>query len=120
MRKFLYDGLAPVGFFIIVAGVLCLLLSSCGHNVITLSKGFGFETTMRPDSGNFGVVRRYGEILSVCVRENSKISMSSDSGVSGENKEVADKESITIDIGKQITGYTVDAIKAGADVEKLH
>ena len=57
-------------FFILIS---CVFLTGCGHNSIQYSDGIGFETTFRPDSGNFGFVFRYGKILSAVVRENTQI-----------------------------------------------
>jgi hypothetical protein len=60
-----------------ILAIICIMfvivLAGCGHNSIQYSDGVGFETTFRPDSGNFGFVFRYGKILSAVVRENTTI-----------------------------------------------
>lgn len=106
---------------VIIAVAITILLTGCGHNVVNYSDGIGFETTFRPDSGNFGFVFRYGKILSACVRENSEVEMTGDGKASGSESagSAAASGSLKIKIGKQITGYYVDALKAGAKPESL-
>ena len=92
-----------------------LALSGCGHNIVTYSDGIGFETTFRPDSGNFGFVLRYGKVLSATVRENTLVEMVGEGkgGAEGSASGSASASgSVTIKTGSQTTGYTVDAIRA--------
>lgn len=105
----------------VILAAVVMLLTGCGHNVVNYSDGIGFETTFRPDSGNFGFVFRYGKILSACVRENSEVEMTGDGKASGSESagSAAASGSLKIKIGKQITGYYVDALKAGAKPESL-
>lgn len=102
--------------------IICMLsLVGCSHNSINYSDGIGFETTFRPDSGNFGFTFRYGKILSAVLRENSEIEMNGTNHVdSNSNTNVNTDGNVKINIGKQITGYYVDALKAGANQEKLN
>ena len=102
--------------------IICMLyLVGCSHNSINYSDGIGFETTFRPDSGNFGFTFRYGKILSAVIRENSEIEMNgSNKFDSNRNTNVNTDGNVKINIGKQITGYYVDALKAGAKQEKLN
>lgn len=102
--------------------IICMLsLVGCSHNSINYSDGIGFETTFRPDSGNFGFTFRYGKILSAVLRENSAIEMNGTNNVnSNSNTNVNTDGNVKINIGKQITGYYVDALKAGANQEKLN
>ena len=91
------------------------------HNSINYSDGIGLETTFRPDSGNFGFTFRYGKILSAVLRENSAIEINGTNNVnSNSNTNVNTDGKVKINIGKQITGYYVDALKAGAKQEKLN
>ena len=106
----------------IVAVAAVFICVGCSHNVVTYSDGVGFETTMRPDTGNFGIAFRYGKILSVTARENTEVEMAG-AGNAGAGKEnaasTAADGNVKMKIGKQITGYYVDAIKAGATPEQL-
>ena len=114
MERFLSGAIFAIGI---------LTLSGCGHNVVTYSDGVGFETTLRPDNGNFGVLFRYGKILTAAVRENSEVEMTGDGkGEGGESPGGASASgAVKLKVGRQISGYYVDAIKAGAapaDLEK--
>lgn len=99
------------------------VMSGCSHNVLTYSDGIGFETTMRPDTGNFGITFRYGKILAITARENTEMEMTGTgetNGNGGSNAATASASSnIKLKIGHQITGYYVDAINAGVTPEQL-
>lgn len=107
----------------IAALILSLIMTGCGHNVFNYSDGIGVETTFRPDSGNFGIVFRYGKILSVVARENTEVEMTGEGqgtgNADGKNGTAASSGSVKIKIGKQINGYTVEALKAGVKLEDL-
>lgn len=113
VKQFIY-------FFLMAAA---LFGAGCSHNSITYSDGVGFETTLRPDTGNFGVLFRYGKILSVVARENTEVEMTgAGNGSSGDKSAAANAAadgSVKVRIGSQVTGYFVDAIKAGATFEQL-
>lgn len=107
-----------------LVAVLVLCLPGCSHNAVTYSDGIGFETTLRPDNGNFGITFRYGKILSAVLRENSEVEMTGDgkgSGGSGETSpgSASSSGSVKIKIGRQLTGYYVDAMEAGAKPEQI-
>jgi hypothetical protein len=106
---------------IFVATLLLVMLCGCGHNAIQYSDGIGFETTFRPDTGNFGINFRYGKILSVAVRENTEVEMTGDGkgGSETDKTNASASGSVKIKVGKQITGYYVDALKAGAKTDDL-
>lgn len=104
----------------ILSTAIVLLFTGCSHNAITYSDGVGFESTIRPDTGTFGVNFRYGKILTAIVRENSEVDMkgdaSTDTGSTSSNKAGA-SGSLKVKIGKQWNGYLVDAITASNDIE---
>lgn len=107
---------------LLVALCAIVLLAGCGHNVVTYSDGVGFETTMRPDTGNFGLTFRYGKILTATVRENTEVDMQGDSNAGAGKDATANagaSGSVKVKVGKQLTGYYVDALKAGATAEQL-
>lgn len=110
-------------FWLFLFGALIVICSGCGHNAIQYSDGIGFETVIRPDTGNFGITFRYGKILSVAARENTEVEMTGEGsgGGNGGNNSVNASSSggVKIKIGKQITGYYVDALTAGATPEQL-
>lgn len=106
----------------IIFAVALIVCAGCSHNAINYSDGIGFETTFRPDTGNFGFTFRYGKILSAVLRENSKVNMTGEgqaNGESGAKAGASNSGNVEVEIGRQITGYYVDAIKAGAKAEDL-
>ena len=104
----------------LTALVLSLLISGCGHNTISYGDGIMLETTFNPEACAFGISFRYGKILTACVRENTELEMrgQGEGGVKtgdGGNSAGADGSgSVKLKIGRQITGYCVDALRAGA------
>ena len=99
-----------------------LALSGCGHNIVTYSDGIGFETTLNPESYAFGVSFRYGKILTACVRENVELEMVGEGkgGAEGSASGSASASgSVTIKTGRQVTGYTVDAIRARVEKDAV-
>lgn len=108
---FLLEGLAAL-----LAFAVLLLGAGCSHNAVTYGDGIMLETTVNPETWTFGISFRYGKILTVCVRENSEIIMHGGGAADAKTADASAKSAskVTIKIGPQITGYTVDAIKAGA------
>lgn len=109
MRPFLLIGAALAA----LTAMLCL--AGCGHNIVTYGDGIGLETTFRPDNGNFGVVLRYGKLLTATVRENTTVEMQGEGSGGGEAEGKAaasSSASLKIATGRQTNGYTVDAIRA--------
>jgi len=109
MRPFLLIGAALAA----LTAMLCL--AGCGHNIVTYGDGIGLETTFRPDNGNFGVVLRYGKVLTATVRENTTVEMQGEGSGGGEAEGKAaasSSASLKIETGHQANGYTVDAIRA--------
>lgn len=116
---YVFVHLAVIAGLIIAVVALC---TGCSHNSVQYSDGVGFETVFRPDSGNFGITFRYGKILSVAARENTEVEMTGEGqGSGGENSGGASSSgSVKVKIGRQITGYYVDALNAGATPEQLN
>lgn len=98
----------------------CLLVSGCGHNTVSYGDGIMLETTFNPEAYAFGITFRYGKILTACVRENTELEMrGTGSGPAGRAKGgdpagVNGSGSVKLKIGRQITGYCVEALRFGA------
>ena len=114
---------------------MTMLLAGCGHNVINYGDGVGFDAGINPENGTFSFNLRYGKILSAVTRDNVEIEMSGDVGADGSvapsaagaenanagkgNVGVSSKGALKVKIGRQINGYAVDLVKAGADPNKV-
>lgn len=100
---------------IVLAISIITIMTGCSHNAVTYSDGIGLDTTFNPETYTFGFCFRYGKIFSGVLRENSEVEMSGNGSATGNNSTNATSTSnLKIKIGKQITGYYVDAIRAGA------
>jgi hypothetical protein len=104
----------------VAAAVLAVLTAGCSHNVVNYSDGIGIDATFRPDAGNFGITFRYGKILTATVRENTEVEMTGNADAAAKDTvSTATAGGVKIKVGKQITGYYVDALKDGATAEQL-
>ena len=111
---------------IITTALLLIFAAGCGHNTLSYGDGIMLETTFNPEALAFGVAFRYGKILTVCVRENSEVEMqgagSGNAGSGAEKTGTAGAQStgsVKLKVGPQVTGYYVDALKAGAKPEEV-
>lgn len=100
---------------------LCLaFMAGCSHNASTYSDGVGMETTFRPDSGNFGLVFRYGKIWNLVARENTEAEMNGSNDLSSAGSAIPSTATSTdgklkIKIGPQTTGYEAQIVEALKD-----
>lgn len=100
----------------------CFFVTGCGHNTVSYGDGIMLETTINPETYAFGVSLRYGKILTACVRENTEIEMTGGNNTTGGEKSstaAKTEASVKIKVGRQVTGYMVDAIKSGAKPEDI-
>ena len=105
---------------IVFASCLMVLLTGCGHNILTFGDGFQIEGGFIPQEYKITFAARWGKILTVCARENTEIVVEGDGKVKAESAtDAGEKSKVTIKIGPQITGYFVDALKAGAKPAEL-
>lgn len=99
-------------FAILFVSAAIVLIAGCSHNVSTYSDGVGLETTFRPDSGNFGLILRYGKIWNLVARENTEAEMNGSNELDAEGNPVSSKTDgqVKLKIGTQTTGYERDII----------
>lgn len=104
----------------VAAAAVAVLAAGCSHNVVNYSDGIGIDATFRPDAGNFGITFRYGKILTATVRENTEVEMTGSADAAAKDTvSTATAGGVKIKVGRQITGYMVDALAAGVTVEQL-
>ena len=111
---------ADTAAFAVCASLLAAVLTGCGHNTVSYGDGIMLETTLNPESCAFGISFRYGKILTACVRENAELEMqgtgsgTAGTGDGGGSSGANGSGSVKLKVGRQITGYYVDALEAGA------
>ena len=106
---------------LIVAFAMTVLLTACGHNAFVLDKGFGFRAGFDPEHMSADVRFVYGEAVTIAARDNFEVELTSDMEGGQEQSSAAAKTGtrFRVKVGQQIAGYTVDAIKAGAQAKDL-
>lgn len=111
--------------------LLVLVLTGCGHNVATHSKGWGIDISWQQDSFVPNLRLGYWDVSYVMVKENTEVKMKSNAGLSanagnsnqGTGSEVKSPGSslssnaggnasneIEIKTGPQINGYTKEVL----------
>ena len=121
-REVSMKSLFLIGGAVIIAG----LLAGCGHNAIQYGDGIGFDAGINPENWTASFTLRYGKILSAVTRDNVEIEVSGKADANGSTgTEKSGLSSIVTDgtlrvrIGRQINGAAVDAIKAGANADRV-
>ncbi len=112
--------------FLIVSLGLMPLLSCCGHSVFSYGDGIGMDVGIDPEHMMASFTLRYGKTLTAVTRDNVEIELAGKADVdgipSGEKKsdsKVGTDGTLRIKVGRQINGYAVDLVKAGADAQKV-
>ncbi len=109
-----------IGAVVLAAG----LLTGCSHNVIQYSDGIGFDAGINPENFTASFNLRYGKILSAVTRDNVELELTGKAKADGTAGEAGTANASTdgnlkVKIGRQINGYAVDLVEAGADAEKV-
>lgn len=102
---------------IVFVSCLMVLLTGCSHNLVTYGDGFQLELGYIPNEYKLTFTGRYGKILTVCARENTEVEMEGGGNAGTDGGKASGK--LRIKVGPQITGYLVDALKAGVRAEQL-
>ena len=110
--------LALVGLFVLIA------CCGCSHNVGTGFNGQLINVGYDPETNKVGIQYYNGCLVTGIARENSESSMifkTTSGGETGTNAKgtTTSEMTYTNKVGRQITGYYVDAIEAGAKPEDL-
>ena len=101
------------------AAFLALLVSGCGHNVATFSKGVRAVVGVNPDTYTLAVGFDYGENVTLAVKEKTKAVYTGETTGGAGSTETASGEITTgsrlsIQTGDQTNGYVVELEKAKA------
>ena len=111
--------------FLIVSLGLMPILSGCSHNSVIYGDGIGVDMGFDPEHMMASFTLRYGKTLTAVTRDNVEIELTGKADVDGQPAEkkaeakVATDGNLRIKIGRQINGYAVDLVEAGADAQKV-
>lgn len=97
--------------YILSIGIL-LLISGCGHNILTVSEGTFLNIGYDPNNSKVGIQYVDGSQISVVEKDNNKLEIEKENELDLNGKITAKKTKITYEIKEQITGSDVDMEKA--------
>jgi hypothetical protein len=92
---------------LIAMGVI-LLLTGCGHNVLTFSSGKYLNLGVDPNTGKTGVQYIDGEQVTVVEKDNATLTVDIEDSIDASGKVTRKVSRITYEIKEQITGSDVD------------
>lgn len=95
---------------LIAMGVL-LLLTGCGHNVLTFSSGKFLNIGVDPNTGKTGVQYINGEMVTVVEKDNATLKVDIEDSIDANGKVTRKVSKITYEIKEQVTGSDVDMKK---------
>ena len=109
---------------VIILLMLAVAICGCSHNVGTGFHGQLINVGYDPETNKVGIQYYNGCLVTGVARENSESSMifkTTSGGETGTNAKgtTTSEMTYTNKVGRQITGYYVDAIEAGAKPEDL-
>ena len=110
--------------FLTISVPVLLVLTGCAHNAIVYGDGIGLDVGVDPEHFMASVTLRYGKTLTAVTRDNVEIEMSGKADMNGiqasdTSSNVGTDGNLRVKIGRQINGYAVDLVEAGADAEKV-
>ena len=110
--------------FLSLAIPVLLVLSGCSHNSVIYGDGIGFDMGVDPEHLSASFTLRYGKTLTAITRDNVEIELAGKAdadGVPAQNgkSKVGTDGNLRVKIGRQINGYAVDLVEAGADPDKV-
>lgn len=95
---------------IIAMGVI-LLLTGCGHNVLTFSSGKYLNFGVDPGTNKMGVQYVNGEQITVVEKDNAALTVEMKDTLDADGKRTQKVSKITYEIKEQITGSDVELEK---------
>lgn len=85
-----------------------LLLTGCGHNVLTFSSGKYLNFGVDPGTNKMGVQYVNGEQITVVEKDNATLTVEMKDTLDNDGKRTQKVSKITYEIKEQITGSDVD------------
>lgn len=87
---------------------LAVLLTGCGHNVLSYSNGKYLNLGIDPNTQKLGIQYINGQHLTVVERENTTLTVKFSDTLDTNGNATSTISEITYTVGDQVTGYTVD------------
>ena len=85
-----------------------LLLSGCGHNVLTYTTGKRLNVGVNPQTQEAGFQYLDAEQITVVEKDNAKLTVELSSGLDDSGKKTSRVSKIIYEIKEQVTGADVD------------
>jgi hypothetical protein len=95
----------------IIAMGAILLLTGCGHNVLTFSSGKFINIGVDPNIGKTGVQYIDGEMVTVVEKDNATLTVDIEDSIDADGKVTRKVSRITYEIREQITGADIEMQK---------
>lgn len=89
-----------------------LLLSGCGHNVLTYTTGKRLNVGINPQTQEAGFQYLDAEQITVVEKDNAMLTVELSSGLDDSGKKTSRVSKIIYEIKEQVTGSDVDALTA--------
>ena len=91
---------------------LCLILTGCGHNLLTVSEGTFLNIGYDPNNSKVGVQYVDGSQITVVEKDNATLEVEKENVLDASGKITSKKYKIKYEIEEQITGSDTDMEKA--------
>jgi hypothetical protein len=88
-----------------------LLLTGCGHNVLTFSSGKYLNLGVDPGTNKMGVQYVNGEQITVVEKDNATLTVEMKDTLDADGKKTSKVSKITYEIKEQVTGSDVELAK---------
>ena len=110
--------------FLTITIPVLLVLTGCAHNAIVYGDGIGLDVGVDPEHFSASFTLRYGKTLTAVTRDNVEIELAGKANADGvqaadASTTVGTDGNLRVKIGRQINGYAVDLVEAGADPDKV-
>lgn len=97
---------------ILLLFAICLLLSGCGHNILTIQDGTYLNVGYDPNSSKLGIQYVDGNLITCVEKDNNKLEIERENTLDANGKITAKKTKIVYTIKEQITKSDADMAKA--------
>lgn len=96
----------------ILSFALLMLLSGCGHNLLTIQDGSYLNIGYDPNTSKLGVQYVDGNLITCVEKDNNKLQVEKENVLDANGKITSKKTKIVYEIKEQITGSDTDMEKA--------